>query len=1230
MTWRQKENRFKLILNGSEIDIDEPQGFADLESIIERDREAHGTFFEYTPAQFPLRFTGIAKSLLRAQFDNYGVDAQAFLNFETSQIIVPSYEIGVTGYLAGTSGPGAYNLKYGQIFTLPEDGTLQYGSFFISAIISFITPPDFQIDLVLSDLSGGLPNNELARAEDIYNVLQGYNDGDTNIWIDGNLSYHLIAGQYSIHMEFIDTGGHISGFDTVLFSAGGDLYDGGDSVNDAGAGWVLVPGNDWKFRISFQPDPVPTFNGSIDFSQARDDQDYFECSILRSDLQINLKNNLTKKVDLLSGVDIFDNWSYPVTQYTTRFHCFKLKKQWEGETNNIDQILEGGAGDYDAFVIYGGLNVINKNEMNEAQKIDYEFITSIPSDNTVAMWIVDQEIGDCLITVNYDWDYYHYIIADVQGGGYLQTISLRINIYNEDNSLKRGFNLKQYSKSGTISFGFDTELSGSDSGTVQTTELVSLERGDYIKVYVWYDTTGAITSFANTVVFAHTTNSLSANITIDTIKPATIVRGLLLGDALEQCLRSITGQISPMDSDFFAEDGCGHDIFLTNGYQLRGIERPIYASFRDLFHNGCQPILGLGYSVENARIKIELWEYFYQETLLIDLGEVGEYEEQVLGDDIFNQATFGFNRYANDENLASTLDDFHTEGSWNTPIENVSGEFSKISDFILSTFLIEQTRRLAVEEKPTESNRYDDEIFMVALKKDYSGTDFDFGTEQSDAFQIATGMDNIDTAYNLRYTIKRMLLNWGVWINSFAFRYEDEDSELINLYFKNNGDLTTQFYPSDECLLGDTENAQLTEKDNIGKLEIQAGEAKFDQVVIRFTKQLSREQINLIRDAHDGDLQLYQGRYGYIKCTDYNGIEQTGWLLSVRFNYYSNLARFELLKRHIRTTNTIIFDSFCAAAFGYYQINATFTQRVQYISLPTGTLKYVRFNSSITTPVDALIEIRRIGSEVSGTYFAWQGVPLGPDSDILFSSQKVTIFPGDNTLTTNATVSNADTYGVFFKFYRTGADYTVSFFTLDDPPQACLEDIPGPNQAYQSAAWQVPSHEFILQLKLEYEWTFEDLKSLFITSPNYQDSSCFDNIADESGQQIYFKDDATIKRILVYSSHTGSPTGTMKCKIATMDGSGFPDTDLAEYDFTPADGAVNVLIFDQNVDAGDIVVYFIYNNDGVIDFSNKYCLRVITDSEPYQYGAYIFNNGGGGWGTTAAWRMMMKVKYVKQ
>ena len=218
-----------------------------------------------------------------------------------------------------------------------------------------------------------------------------------------------------------------------------------------------------------------------------------------------------------------------------------------------------------------------------------------------------------------------------------------------------------------------------------------------------------------------------------------------------------------------------------------------------------------------------------------------------------------------------------------------------------------------------------------------------------------------------------MILNWGVWINSFSMRYKEVTALLRNLYFRNNGLVTTQFNADEGCLMGAPDNLEYQEDDDITKEEIQEGYAAFDQKTISFTKQLTDEELDKVRDAHEGAGDNYNVyNYGYISCNDFNGNKVNGWLLECQYNIYSKLAKFKLLKRFIAgiASTGIAWD--CLPSVGSFTLRTSgsnYLQVSQWISLPVGNLRRIYIEKTDSGAEDVYIyiaQVRWVGHPYTG------------------------------------------------------------------------------------------------------------------------------------------------------------------------------------------------------------------------------------------------------------------------
>jgi hypothetical protein len=115
------------------------------------------------------------------------------------------------------------------------------------------------------------------------------------------------------------------------------------------------------------------------------------------------------------------------------------------------------------------------------------------------------------------------------------------------------------------------------------------------------------------------------------------------------------------------------------------------------------------------RMRLEKWEHFYGDEELIDLGDVEEYIEEPFDDILYNKFDLGFKKYANDEDKPTTLEDFETKSSWGLPLKRSDKILSRVMTWVMSTFMLNESRDTIFNEKPTTSHKLDNDIFLFDI-----------------------------------------------------------------------------------------------------------------------------------------------------------------------------------------------------------------------------------------------------------------------------------------------------------------------------------------------------------------------------------------------------------------------------------------------------------------------------------------------------------------------------------
>lgn len=205
----------------------------------------------------------------------------------------------------------------------------------------------------------------------------------------------------------------------------------------------------------------------------------------------------------------------------------------------------------------------------------------------------------------------------------------------------------------------------------------------------------------------------------------------VLSDALK--LASVT-DYDVLKSTFF-ESGCGQLLYLTNGFNVRGINKSLKASPKDLI-DMLSKLYCLGWGVEydllkKELIRIEPVEYFYQNVEIIELDNISDYVKEIDSTKYYNQIEVGFSKYSKqrETDKGFTLDDFHTKHNYSTPIKTNKNKLSIISDLVLSAYEIEILRRkqfLKGSDKEGANYSEDENVFGIQLSTDTPSLTFSY------------------------------------------------------------------------------------------------------------------------------------------------------------------------------------------------------------------------------------------------------------------------------------------------------------------------------------------------------------------------------------------------------------------------------------------------------------------------------------------------------------------------
>ncbi len=432
-------------------------------------------------------------------------------------------------------------------------------------------------------------------------------------------------------------------------------------------------------------------------------------------------------------------------------------------------------------------------------------------------------------------------------------------------------------------------------------ETFTVDAGDFI--FLVYDLTISVDigSFEPAGFFrvynetaGGTRNTIDAILTPDQIDRD--VDFFLIENAMKRITQSISGEDDRFESDFFDSTGCGYLNGIVTGSELRGVENRPRVSMQDCL-NWANARYGVGYGFKNTvygyKLQVEPMDFFYQDVQILDLGpnisEKDTYREEYMDEFDINRVEIGYRKFSTDDvNILNDFSDFLTESEYSLPLSTVQGEYVKISPFICSNELIQATYD-KTSEADTESWKYDDDVFLVALKS--SG---DLTPENDENFDTVSGLSDSGSAYNIRHAPCYMILEHANIINASLFGKSDT-VEIKNNSAKVNKDFSARYDASEPCRLGDAQRLTRSATGNIEKGDNDNGNTVWKPVKHFFTAACTSSQLNTIIDSMEGNAGPTD--YGYLTYRDDDGNTKDGFLLNLRWNPFDEIGEFETIEK---------------------------------------------------------------------------------------------------------------------------------------------------------------------------------------------------------------------------------------------------------------------------------------------------------------------------------------------
>ena len=494
---------------------------------------------------------------------------------------------------------------------------------------------------------------------------------------------------------------------------------------------------------------------------------------------------------------------------------------------------------------------------------------------------------------------YAYINNKEDDDGVGVTINLITNI---SGSYEFIFNFGQTSL-GSIRFSIEIGYFNNLSGRIETIQLASktvfrnlptqptkyVVQGDYLGSIdndIPLDGTIVISCVSDVEILGDVEIISTINPKVDIIErydgaTDSNVRGMMAHEIISRGIQLITSEtdtskllmatvLGRPESYFQSYSNTGNlaNEFITNGLNIRGFDKPINISIKNIFKSlSARYPLGLWYDKVNDYFVVEKLEYFYpNESFPFHLDEVGEITKTFATDIFYNSIKGGYPTQKYDE--LEGINEINAAATYSISIETKNIKDIS-SPYYGDSVGQELARKLNKSYTYSQDTDYDNNVYITK-------------TDGSETIQGATGTGivindgflGIEQRYNLGYSPRLNLIRWQKFLSSILLPDLSEDTQF------RSADKSTEF---DYYYNFQDVSSTVNEADNVSQsssLNIIHG-----FWFIEFEAPCTLEIRNELKINPHRIMSLY----------DYDGNELSGYIWELKINAYNGLGQYKLL-----------------------------------------------------------------------------------------------------------------------------------------------------------------------------------------------------------------------------------------------------------------------------------------------------------------------------------------------
>lgn len=589
------------------------------------------------------------------------------------------------------------------------------------------------------------------------------------------------------------------------------------------------------------------FNGLLDIEGMNETNFYkLEGGILRNDPWTKFINRKGTQVNLAGTTDLDGATVTPLNSFTLTTTTQSLQKRFDAYNSGI---VDYGT----AFDQYATIDFDKRtyNELTWKNEFGPIFVSALPS----GLWIMDfagSYVFDIQLTC-----YQTYSVSqnatDYLGGEY--DIILSTTDYDGTTTTHTLTKTNQNPSAGIYNTLY------SYSGTLTLTEKT--------EVRLYFNKIGTPASGFDMFIQALSTMTITAQTTFQNTQTDCFT----VFNATKNILKKMIGNSVSFSSSFLDTGGCGSHYAVTKGLNIRGFSlstKPMFLSFDDLW-SGIDPILNLGLGYIGGTIVIEQKDYFYSDTISLNLSYVDKITRTYDDRSIFKTIQVGYTKWQAEADQG--IDDPQSKRTYSTRFKSVGSDKTVQSSFIAASGAWEETRRQRWNSD--KDWPLDNDTFILALKKtDHSLPEFD------ENFTSISGLINSPQRYNTRLSAARNLQRW---LNYFSGCLKWYASETIKFASGDgNYDMSSTLSGSD-C--EDGAGVALSEKQNVTATT----SVLYTPIRYTFDFYLTWAQYKAIRDQPTYSIGVSRTNSGHVTCR----------IMSLKYEVSKGLAHFVVAPKDI-------------------------------------------------------------------------------------------------------------------------------------------------------------------------------------------------------------------------------------------------------------------------------------------------------------------------------------------